>query len=359
MFKNVIYMHSLAMKDSCPEKIDATIGVLLDDDKKLVYSTIFDKAFKKFDGELYNYAPVSGGEEYKNSIKTYFEIPKEYSVVASPGATGALSMLMIAKKQNKNLMLVPSLAWTNYQSMANTFNYDVANYPNRPLNVDTNSFKDYDNVFVIINTPASNPVGSTYTKEELDQFIGMLEKFDNVKIVFDLAYYDFSENQSFLFEYGKNKKTYYMVSLSKTLSIYGLRLGALVAPGEEDYVMFARTIWSSTNNHAIITFNEIMKDLKALKQESLDKKAILDKRAHLFIKLLNDKNIPYYEFQEGFFVTLKTDDPDKMISYLLEKHIYTTRTGDAVRIAICALDEKEIEILANAIEEYQITCKSK
>ena len=184
MFKNVIYMHSLAKKDTCPNKIDATIGVLLDDNKKLVYSTIFDNAFKSFDGELYNYAPVSGGEEYQNSIRTYFEIPEEYSVVASPGATGALSMLMIAKKQNKNLMLVPSLAWTNYNSMAKTFNYDVINYANRPLSVDTSVFKDYDNIFVIINTPASNPVGSTYTKEELDEFIGSLEDFDNVKFVF-------------------------------------------------------------------------------------------------------------------------------------------------------------------------------
>ena len=128
-----------------------------------------------------------------------------------------------------------------------------------------------------------------------------------------------------------------MVSLSKTLSIYGLRLGALVAPGEEDYVMFARTIWSSSNNHAIMTFNQVMKDLKALKEEVQSKKKVLDERAHLF----------------------KTNDPDKMISYLLEQHIYTTRTGDAVRIAICALDKNEIKILADRIEEYQIACKSK
>lgn len=359
MYKNVIYMHSLANKDSYSNKIDATIGVLLDDDKNLIYSNIFDNAFKSFDGNLYNYAPVSGGEEFKDSIRKYFDIPTHFSVVATPGATGALSMLMIAKKQQKNLMLVPSLAWTNYNSMAKTFNYDVLTYPNRPLEINDSCFNDYDNVFVIINTPASNPVGSTYTKEELDKFISSLEKHENVKVVFDLAYYDFSDNQKFLFDYGLNKKTYYMVSLSKTLSIYGLRLGALVAPGEEDYVMFARTIWSSSNNHAIITFNEVMKDLKALKQEVSDKKAILDRRAHLFTTLLNEKNIPYYEFQEGFFVTLKTDNPDQMISYLLEQHIYTTRTGDAVRIAICALNENEIKILANKIEEYQITCKSK
>ena len=33
MYKNVIYMHSIAVKDNHPNKIDATIGVLLDDDK--------------------------------------------------------------------------------------------------------------------------------------------------------------------------------------------------------------------------------------------------------------------------------------------------------------------------------------
>lgn len=358
MFKNVIYMHSLAVKDNHPNKIDATIGVLLDDNKELIFSEIFDNAFKSLPNELYNYAPVSGGEEFKNSIKKYFNIPQQYSVVASPGATGALSMLMVAKKKEKNLMLIPRLAWTNYQSMANTFDYEVKTYENRPLEVDYELFEGYDNAFVVINTPASNPVGSSYTKEELDSFIGQLENIDNVKIVFDLAYYDFAENQEFLYDYAKNNKTYYMVSLSKTLSIYGLRLGALVAPENEDFVMIARTIWSSSNNHAIMTFNKIMKDLDNLKKEVIAKKAVLDKRAELFIKLLNDKHIPYYEFQEGFFVTLKSNDPDKLIKYLLEQHIYTTRTGDAVRIAICALDENEIKILADKLEEYQIACKS-
>ena len=38
MYKDVPLMHSIALKDLSENKIDATIGVFLDDNKNLVYS---------------------------------------------------------------------------------------------------------------------------------------------------------------------------------------------------------------------------------------------------------------------------------------------------------------------------------
>ena len=89
MYKDATNMHKLALQDKHHDVVDGTIGVLLDDDKNLIYSKVFDEEMNKLNTNKYNYAPVSGGNAYCEAIKTYFNIPAGYTIVATPGATGA------------------------------------------------------------------------------------------------------------------------------------------------------------------------------------------------------------------------------------------------------------------------------
>lgn len=353
MYKDATNMHKLALQDKHPDVVDATIGVLLDDNKHLIYSKVFDEEMNKLSFNKYNYAPVSGGSDYLNAIRKYFKIPLEYTVVATPGATGAISMFMMKSKKIKNIILIPINCWANYESIANQQGYEIRYYDE---DHDFGSFNDYDNVLVVINTPASNPIGKTYTKEELDKYVSYLESFDNVTIMFDLAYYDFSDNQDFIFNYGRNNKTYYAVSLSKSLGVYGLRLGALVAPINNQYELAARTVWSSCNHQGILAFVNCISRMDEIIAENLAKKKLVDDRANYFIDLLKERNIPYYDFQEGFFVTIKTKESDKVIQYLIDNHYYTIKTTDGIRVAICSLNKNEMLKIANKIQEYQIAC---
>lgn len=353
MYKDATNMHKMALQDKHHDVVDGTIGVLLDDDKNLIYSKVFDEEMNKLQSNKYNYAPVSGGNAYCEAIRNYFNIPTEYTIVATPGATGAISMFMMKAKKEKNVLLIPINCWANYESIAAQQGYEIRFYDE---DHDFGSFDNYDNVIVVINTPASNPIGKTYTKEELDKYIDYLKKFDNVKVFFDLAYYDFSDNQDFIFQYGKNNKTYFAVSLSKSLGVYGLRLGALVAPINNGYELAARTVWSSCNHQGILAFVNCIPRKDEIILENKAKKDLVDDRAQYFINLLKERNIEFYDFQEGFFVTIKTKDSDKIIQYLIDNHYYTIKTTDGIRVAVCSLTKDEMFKIANKIYEYQIAC---
>lgn len=359
MFKDVPLMHSIALKDLSENKIDATIGVFLDDNKNLVYSDIFDNALSKVNKNMYNYAAVDGGTAYKNAMFSCFNVPSEYSMVSTPGGTGALTILMAHKKAKTNALVIPRLAWSNYNKMAELNGYDIVYSDFITLDFDYDVFNKYDNVMFLVNTPASNPVGISYSKELLTDVLTKVKQYPNAVVVFDLAYYNFEDNQEFIFEFGKQFECYYMLSLSKTLGVYGFRLGALVSSVKENLAPIARGIWSSISNVGILAFVEAAKDIEALQKEINEKKDILQDRTKFFINLLNENSIPYYPFQNGFFVTLDFKEPDELIKYLMEKHIYTVKCNGGIRIAVCSINKREMtEIVKNIKEFIQITCKS-
>ena len=360
MYKDVPLMHSIALKDLSENKIDATIGVFLDDDHNLVYSELFDNALSKISKDIYNYAPVSGGESFKNAMFSCFNVPSDFSLVSTPGATGALTLLMIHKKAKTNALVIPNIAWSNYNKMAELNDYDVffSNY--LTLDFDYSIFEKYENVIFLVNTPASNPIGISYSKEHLTKVLGKVKQYKNSTIVFDLAYYNFEDNQEFLFEFGHQYECYYMLSLSKTLGIYGFRVGALVSSVNENLAPIARGVWSSISNVGILAFIEASKNIQVLKQEIEEKKNVLQKRTKYFVDLLNDAKIPYYPFQNGFFVTLDIEDPDSLIKYLMENHIYTVKCNGGIRIAVCSINEEEMMKLVKYIKEFiQIACINK
>ena len=356
MYKDVTLMHSLAMQDKSPDTIDGTIGVLLDDDKNLVFSKYFDEALKEVSNKVYNYAPVDGGTLFKKTIADYFKVPSNYTIVASPGATGALTLLMKHKKRTTNALVIPELSWVNYLQMAKLNNYDIIFYDNFTLEFNRDIFSQYENVVVVINTPASNPIGTTYTKEELDKFTSSFMKYENATCVFDLAYYSFDSNQEFIFDYGKQFPCYFAVTFSKTLGVYGFRLGALISSLEEKLAPIARGVWSSISNIGIEALVECLKN-KEVEDEIENNKILLQNRTNYFINLLNEYKVPYYSFQNGFFVTLKFEDPNPVVEYLMKDHIYTINCNHGVRIAVSGLNEKELYKIANKVKEFiQIAC---
>lgn len=357
MYKDVTLMHSKALLDKSANTIDATIGVLLDDNKNLVYSRVFDKALNQVSKKVYNYAPVDGGNAFKSAIAEYFKVPSDYTILATPGATGALTVLLQHKKSTSNALVIPELSWVNYLKMAELNDYDIYFYDNFTMEFDLEIFNKYENVVVVINTPASNPIGTTYTKEELDNFTSKINEHDNATCIFDLAYYSFDSNQEFIFEYGEKFPCYFAVTFSKTLGVYGFRLGALISSQKELLAPIARGTWSSISNLAIEAFVNCCDSREQMDIEVEQNKILLQERTSYFISLLDEYKIPYYSFQNGFFVTLKFANPNPVVEFLMQDHIYTINCNHGVRIAVCSLNKKELLKIANKVKEFiQITC---
>ena len=147
-----------------------------------------------------------------------------------------------------------------------------------------------------------------------------------VVILDDVAYIDYSydltraHSHFDLFdEIADNVLVAIAFSISKTMTAYGLRLGALITIHKDEEVIkethnalvrSCRNIWSNTNNAAMIAFSKTIAD-EAFYKEKAEAINLLHERAMIFLKEANEVDLKLYRYDEGFFITVKMDDDKK------------------------------------------------
>ncbi len=369
--------------------INATIGSLLDENNKLVtYKCIYNN-YRNLSNEQYAKYSSSfiGNPDYLTLMKNYIIEDKFYKlnsqIIATPGGTGAISLAVHNFTNANEMILIPSLGWSNYKTIAKNFNLNIIEYEmfdeNNNFNLkDIKSKINYlltvqNKVFVIINSPAHNPSGySLKLKEWKDLVLFLNNECQNKEIILlnDIAYIDYCFN--------KNNKEYLKIlddlnkhillllasSTSKSFSYYGLRLGNLIIANknkETTNIIFhelsnsARAIWSNVNNSAMENIKETLLKNKLnylLEKDNYTK--LLKMRSKVFIKGLKENKIEFYPYKEGFFITLKFKN-DNLINIvhqeLINNKIYTITTYKGIRIAICSLSVNECKELPNKIKE--------
>lgn len=355
--------------------IDATIGMLLNDKGELSSFSLMNKAAKKA-MELDNrkYTSVTGNPKFKENIINWLfkDSPKcknkySYRVCASMGGTGALMLAVRNYLDKSSNLLIPDVGWANYVSIAEQSERKVSRYQifkDNKFNIDgikesiNKEIKLNKKATIIINDPCQNPSGysiSISEWKELISFFNNVNKKYPLTLILDVAYMDYSNNDRTYFKLIEKMKAEYLTlvtySASKTLSVYGLRLGALVAIGEEadmeDFVTSSiatsRATWSSPNANAIALFNIALgnKDnyvyFKNYAKKQNKVLAIRYKKARkLFDKLIvGGTPLPYVE---GFFLTYKVNNANALADKLKKKNIYVLPMQDKyIRIAICSL----------------------
>lgn len=354
--------------------IDATIGMLLDDEGKLSSFPLMNKALKDavtLDNR--KYSTVRGNALFhKNLINWIFkENPKginkyEYAVCASMGGSGALTLAVRNYVDKSKELLIPDIGWGNYSALAVECGRTLEKYPlfkNNKLDINgikesiLKSAKKYKRVTLIINDPCHNPSGYSLTKKEWEELVNFFNKVNKqypLTLILDVAYMDYSHDSRIYFKTIEKIKAQYLTlvafSASKTLSVYGMRLGALIALGNkediEDFKLCSaatsRAIWSSPSAYLISAFNIALGDKKvypAFEKYRLSQTKLLENRfkqtRKFFDKLINSETLPY---KEGFFLTYKVKNANKLADSLKKKNIYVLPMQDKyIRIAICSL----------------------
>jgi len=147
------------------------------------------------------------------------------------------------------------------------------------------------------------------------------------------------------------------VSFSKTLSIYGLRLGSLLAISSkqesidefnEGAKIYARATWSSMNNNLIKAVSNMLSSNKVIAvQEFLNQqKQILTERANLLINGLKDKGYIVYPYKSGFFVTIYYENCDELLKTLSDEHIFCFKLSkECFRISIASISKINVDKL--------------
>lgn len=376
--------------------INATIGSLYTEEGTLAVYDVVDEVYRKLPNEeLYSYSTnVIGEDDYleevKKSIlndnyKDCLEQTLHITSVATAGGTGALSNTIKNYLNPGEQVLVPNWMWGTYENIVfehggSTLRYklfdDDGNFALHEFVDTVNELaKKQKNLIIIINEPSHNPTGYRMTYEEwevVDDTLKSVTDKCNVILIRDAAYFEYDDRgdeenrkiRKLLLDLPENMLVVYAFSLSKSFSIYGMRVGAQVAISSdknaiEDFknamLFSSRVTWSNVSKGGMKVFAKIMKDenLKARFEKEKDEYTkLLYERSHIFLKEAEEIGLGVLPYKSGFFVTVPIgDNVVEVMDDLAKQNIYVLKFNNGLRIGICSVTKAKIKGLATKIKE--------
>lgn len=368
--------------------VDATIGSLYNENGEFVaFHTVFENYDRLSASTKGAYAAsFRGNPSFRERVKEWTigqaKSNLKSSVIATPGGTGAVSIVMSDILETNETVILPNIAWGSYLLMAKDKGLNVLQYEMfeedhfnlASLKACVNALVGKQNrICVVINDPCHNPTGYTMTHAEWKAVIAFLNEVSQttpVVILNDIAYIDYaydlntSRDYMKLFdEISENVMVIIAFSTSKTLTSYGLRCGAAVicaqkeeSVREAEIVMekSARAIWSNIPNAAMENFTQVTTTyLDAFLQEKQGYIDLLKQRSEIFVQEAQACGLELYPYKEGFFVTIKIEDNECKNLYheaLMKQHIYTVSVNHGIRVAICSLSVEKTKGLASKMK---------
>ncbi len=374
--EKVFKVTQAAKADKDPSTINATAGCLYDEEGNLFTYKIVAECEKNLPSkQKFAYAASpSGNKEYVNAISKYIledRVKNNYKTLATPGGTGAVYTSMKLTLDEGDTIILPKIAWGNYNDMVKQLNLNVIRYDVYDLDDLFSKIDSIDGkVYVLINSPCQNPLGFAYSYEQWQKIIDKLNNLNKeVVLALDIAYIDYASNEpKKFFELFNNINDNVLVlicaSTSKSFSFYGERLGAMIAINNNSELVdkvinlssrLARAVWSNCNNGAMLTVTEVLNkhyDEYIIERDNAIK--MLKTRVNTFISEADECGLVYYPMQDGFFITLKVEDDDykeELHQRLMDNHIYTLTVNKGIRIAVCSIPLNKIHGLARRIKE--------
>lgn len=372
---NIFSVASLAKADNDPSCINATVGSLYDEDSNIVtYKTVFNCLKSVEDSKKASYPKASDGNpEFVEAISKFVledKIEKPYACVTTAGGTGAIYLAVNLCEKENDTILIPSTSWGNYKTITserllNTITYDLYDINDLLNKIDLVKGK----LCLMINSPCENPCGHKYTNEQWLTIINKLNSRNDPNILInDIAYIDYADSQDKEYmrlfnKLNENTLTFIAYSLSKTFSFYGVRLGSLFVIHQDEelikhiknlLIKSIRTTWSQANNGAMIAISDLLNNhLEEYLKELETNKNMLNQRAKLFIKKADELGLKYYGYSSGFFVTLIVNNEikDQLHKQLIDKHVYTIKVNNGLRVGLCSVPYNKIERLVDILSK--------
>ncbi|MDR3561349.1 MAG: aminotransferase class I/II-fold pyridoxal phosphate-dependent enzyme [Negativicutes bacterium] len=367
---------------------NCTQGVLLDEEEKLVLLPTVETAFRSLaSADIAGYAPIRGLPEFLGSIVdiTFGDYrPNTFiEAVATSGGTGALHHTIWNYSEIGDTVLTTDWFWSPYRVLCQEAlrkldifaMFDRCGGFNVPaLDAKMSAvFEKQNRLILILNTPAHNPTGYSLTDAEWDEVLLCAKKHAanpdrRITLLVDAAYLDFSGDPAgrrFFRKFEKlpaNILVIVAVSLSKSLTLYGQRTGAMIGISSDaetigEFINIngytSRATWSNINRAAMKTLSVIASDpplLAKLTAEREDYLGIIRKRAELFMTEAGQVGLKCLPYTAGFFITIYADNPDLLCDRLHRDNVFLVPMDKGVRLAVCALSSAKIPGLATAIK---------
>jgi aromatic-amino-acid transaminase len=370
--------------------LDATIGVLLDDDGKLSILPTAARVVQDVPPvEWATYAPIAGTPEFLRAVVDDAlggepEFKRTAVVVATPGGSGAVRHAIANFLEPDQKLLTTSWFWGPYRTLCDesdrrldTFEmfgadggFDVAAF-DQSLGRLLGSQK---RALVVINDPCHNPTGYSMTDGEwravVDRILARTSE-GPITLLVDSAYSSYSARDprtvlAHLRPLAGKAALLFAWSASKSFTQYGLRVGALVAcvgdAAERAMVASAlsysnRGTWSNCNRGGLSAIARLLSDPELARACAAERDALrmrLLARVEAFNRHAHARGLRYPRYEGGFFVTVFDDRPREKAEAMRAKGVYVvpvagTGAAGALRVALCAVPEGDVPRLVQAL----------
>lgn len=369
-------------------KINATIGIALEDDGLPIRLSTIEKLIKLSPKEVFPYAPSFGKLElrtvWKNLIKKKNPSLKEKISlpVVTNALTHALSVIGYLFTNEGNEIITPDTFWGNYRlvfekaygailSTFNTFSkngFDIASFEKKLKS------NKKEKIIILFNFP-NNPSGYTPTEKEAKTLVEIVKKLalsgKKILTIIDDAYFGLVYQKGIITEslfshlssIHPNVLAVKIDGVTKEEYAWGLRVGFITYSSKniKDETLLALedktagVVRGSISNASHLSQSLILEGLKSPDYggEKQQKYHLLKLRFETVNKALtNQKYRPYFTplpFNSGYFMCLKLNDKldaEKVRLALLEK--YSTgiiSMKNLLRIAYSSVATKDIPIV--------------
>ena len=391
---NIITLGAIAKeeKKKDPSVVNATIGMLYDENEKLFAYNSVDKALSLLSiDEKYAYGSTPGSKDFHEAVKKwifrdyYNEFKDSSRVMATPGGTGALSNTFANYLNDGDKALLPNYMWGNYKQVLYENHQDFMTYKlfndNGGFNIDDlkeSMLKlkgEQGRILLVINDPCHNPTGYSMKADEWVKVVDLINEISNdgtpVILLHDMAYIDYSkegfkytrDNIALYKKLNNNAMVIMAFSGSKTFALYGVRIGAQVAfSNSKDNLddfdkankFSSRSKWSNSTNLGMNLITKIINTpelKKSFEDELINSSKTLTLRANTFLEESNKCGLKTLPFDCGFFVTIPCDNPEAVYEYLVKRKVHIIPMGKVVRVTISAIPVDVCKRLPKLIKE--------
>jgi aromatic-amino-acid transaminase len=370
--------------DPNPKKVNLGVGVYYDDNGKLPLLECVQKAEEKMMAAhaARGYLPIDGIAAYDAAIKSLVfgadSEPVKAARVATVQALGGTGGLKIGadflhKLNPKATVLISDPSWENHRGIFRDAGFEVGTYPYYDVQKRGINFEAMQatlntaaaGTIVVLHACCHNPTGYDLTPAQWDQVVAAVKARKLVAIL-DMAYQGFAQGiaedgmaiQKFI---ASGENFFVSTSFSKSLSLYGERVGALsvLCQNKEEAArvlsqlkIVIRTNYSNPPTHGGQVAATILNtpELRALWEKELAamRVRIKEMRGALVEKLKSkgvQRDFSFISQQVGMF-SYSGLTKEQMVRLRDEFGVYGIESG---RICIAALNSKNIDYVAESI----------
>lgn len=367
--------------------INATIGVLLEDDGKLAVLPTAARALKEVsDTDWTAYAPIAGTPAFLDAVcddvfRGHPVLRAAATAVATPGGSGAVRHALATFLEPGQALLTTSHYWGPYSILADENQRRVETFEMFDPRTGTINLEALDRALeeqsavqrrtlVVVNDPCQNPTGYTLSEAEWAGLATVLAKHAArapMTVLVDAAYVVYGPaglDRAFatFFEPLLGRALLLVAwSASKTFTYYGLRVGALVAvwpeANERKRIQAAlgyacRGTWSNCNRGGMTAVTKLLTEpalASAVAVERAQVVSLLGSRVAAFNELARGTGLKYPRYDGGFFVTMFVDDAFGAGEKMKADGVFAVPQRGALRVALCAVPGREIRRLVESL----------